>query len=131
MGPGERRELRDLVFRLTIMGSVLVPVGIGLGMIWAAENRGTAWSWARLEVGALCVLVSTVLLLLTQLKPGVSANLRWLGAVLGGAVVVFGMVCGAALTPAVPIGWLWLALVASQGAVLRLRSVKKRMEVVE
>lgn len=117
-----RRELRAVIFRLSAASCVLIPLGIGLGMVWAAQNRGAAWSWERVEIGALCVLISAVLLFVTQGSGGFSARLHGLVAVLGGIVVLFGMVCGAAVTPAVPIGWLWVALVASQGAVVLLRA---------
>ncbi len=126
-----RRELRDLIFRLSAASCVLVPLGIGLGMIWAAQNRGAAWSWERVEIGALCVLISAGLLFVTQLRGGPSERLRWLVAVLGGIVVLFGMICGAAVTAAVPIGWLWLATVASQGAVVVLRRAQARASIAE
>lgn len=121
LGARERTELRALIFRLTCGSCVLVPIGIALGMVWSTENLGAAWSWAREEVGAVFVLIAAVLLLVAQLRAGVSDRLRFVLAVLGGATVAFGMFGARAVTRAVPIGWIWLALVACAAAVVLLR----------
>ncbi len=131
LAAAERRELRTVIFRLSAASCGLVLLGIGLGMIWAAQNRGAAWSWERVEVGALCVLISAVLLFVTQLRGGLTDRLRWVLAAIGGVTVVAGMVGAKAVTPAVPIGWLWLALLASQGAVVVLRKAPSRAAIAE
>lgn len=130
LAAAERRELRAVIFRLSAMSCVLVPLGIGLGMVWAAQHRGAAWSWERVETGALCVLISAVLLFVTQWRGGPSDRLRWVLAAIGGVTVIAGMFGAKAVTPAVPIGWLWLALLASQGAVLLLRA-RDRASIAE
>lgn len=122
----QRRELNALMFRLTCASIVLVPIGIGLGMVWAKENLGVAWSWQRMEVGALFVLVATVLLFVVQTSLRVSDALRSVVALLGAVVVAFGMLGARAVTHAVPITWLVLAFAFSQIAVIMLRAKRAR-----
>jgi hypothetical protein len=89
-------------------------------MFWAAKNVGRAWSWQPIEKGALLVLVSSWALLLVQTKLVVSERVRAVVALLGGMGVVVGF-AARPLTNAVPVGWLCIALIASQGAVILLR----------
>lgn len=130
LGARERRELRDLIFRLTCVSCVTVPIGVALGMVWSAQHRGAAWSWERVEVGAFFVLVSAVLLLVVQLRIRVSDYFRFVVAVLGGTAVAFGMVGARAVTPAVPIAWLGLAFAASQIAVVVLSGSRRKGNAV-
>ena len=116
-----RAEVRAAMFGFTVAASVLVPVGMVLGMVWAAENTGEAWAWRPVENGALLVLVSSWLLLLVQTRLVVSERIRAVLALLGGLGVVVGFAARPAVTNAVPITWLCLALIASQGAVILLR----------
>jgi hypothetical protein len=119
--PAQLRELNALMFRLTCVSVALVPIGMVLGMIWARENLGAAWSWQRTEAGAFFVLVATVLLFVVQTSVRVSDWLRFAIALLGATAVAFGMLGARAVTPAVPITWLVLAFAFSQGAVAFLR----------
>lgn len=116
-----RGEVRAAMFGFTVAASVLVPVGMVLGMFWAAENTGEAWAWRPVENGALLVLVSSWLLLLVQTRLVASERVRAALALLGGVGVVVAFSARPAVTNAVPITWLCLALIASQGAVLLLR----------
>lgn len=120
LAEGERRVLRQAIFRLALAGCALVPMGIVLGMLWAAENLGRAWSWDRVEIGALSVLAATVFLFVVQLRVAGSGRTRWLLAALGGIILGFGWVCGGALTAVVPISWLCGAFVAGQAAIALL-----------
>jgi hypothetical protein len=121
----ERRELRTAMFWFTVTASVLVPVGMILGMFWATENVGRAWSWLPVENGALLVLGSSWLLLLVQTRIVVSEKARAFLALLGGIGVVVGLTAKP-LAANVPIGWLCLALIVSQGAVVMLRQKNAR-----
>lgn len=126
--PPERevRTQRREIFRMTAVGSVLVPLGVVLGMAWAHGHLpGGAWSWAPVEIGAACVWASTWLLLLVQLRVIPSERVRALLMVLGAAVVLLGWFAKG-LTPVVPAGWLGVALILSQGAIAWLHVRSKR-----
>jgi len=118
----QRRE----IFRLTAVSSVLVAVGIALGMVWAAKNLGRAWSWAPVEIGALAVLISTGLLLLVMQRRAIlDERVRALLALLGATVVGVGWLGANALTP-VPTAWLCGAAILTQGAVALLQVRARR-----
>lgn len=121
LSPEQRRELRALMFRLTCVSAACLPIGLVLGMVWARESLGAAWSWRPTEVGALFVLLATVLLLIAQLSIRVSDRIRFVIAMVGATAVAFGMLGAQAVTAAVPITWLVLAFACSQGAVAVLR----------
>ncbi|MCX6955740.1 MAG: permease prefix domain 1-containing protein, partial [Verrucomicrobia bacterium] len=115
-----RQTQRREIFRMSVTGGVLVPLGMVLGMIWINGDGGVVqrpWSWAPLEIGALAVLVSTWLLLLIQLKPGL-AGIRG-RAVLAVIVAAIATVAWFAkgLAPILPYPWLCAALVLIHGAV--------------
>jgi hypothetical protein len=116
----ERKEWTRLLAWLAAGSSGLLPVGMVLGMVWAAENLGTAWAWKPVEIGALAVWVSAILLWLAQTRWSVRGHLPWLIAVLGGVVMFFGWIVAAARTP-LPIAWFCGAFVAAQLAILVLR----------
>jgi hypothetical protein len=118
----EIESLRRQIFRLTVVGSALVPVGIVLGMIWAARNppHYRAWSWEPVEIGALAVVVSTWLLLLAQvaavIRRRIDDRVRAVLAILGAAVVGVGWFAKG-LAPEVPIAWACGAAILAQGTI--------------
>ncbi len=120
----ERKELTRLLAWLAAGCSGLLPVGIVLGMFWAAENLGTAWAWKPVEIGALAVWVSALLLWLAQTRWSVRGRSSWLIALLGSGVLAFGWIVAAARTP-LPIAWFCGAFVAAQLAILVLRREPK------
>ncbi len=120
LGARERREWTRLLAWLAAASSGLLPVGIALGMIWAKENLGVAWAWKPVEIGALAVWVSAILLRLAQTRWWARGRLPRLIAVLGSLVLFFGWIVAAARTP-LPIAWFCGAFVAAQLAVLVLR----------
>ena len=100
------------------------PVGVGdAGIVTLTPS-----AISSITTASPFVFVSAALLLVAQLRMRISDHLRFMLAVLGGATVAFGMFGVRAVTPAVPIGWLWLAFVASSAAVVLLRP-KPEMEV--
>jgi hypothetical protein len=121
----ERDKLRRILFRLTATSIGCLPIGIALGMFWAAQNLGHAWAWTPLETGAAFVLLSSLLLLLAQLRP-VSDFARYWLAVIGGIILAIGWVGANALTNVVPIAWLCGAFALSQIAVLLVRPAARR-----
>lgn len=116
----ERRELRQLMLRLTLASAVLVSIGMVLGMFWAAENLGRAWSWSPVELGALLVCGSSILSLLAQTCGRLSDRIIVYLTTLGLFVVQYGWYGVNALTPVVPIMWLCLAIFLSQAALVGL-----------
>lgn len=120
----ERREWTRLLAWLAAGSVGLLPIGIVLGMVWAAEHLGTAWAWKPVEIGAVAVWISAILLWLAQTRWSVRGRLPWLIAVLGSVVLVFGWLVAAARTP-LPIGWFCGAFVAAQLAILVLRREPK------
>lgn len=125
----ERTVLRRVIFRLTVANCIVVPAGVGLGMIWAAQNLGSMWSWRRPEIGALLVIFATGLLLLVQLRGKFHDRARWLLAAMGGAVVVFGWFGVSAFASTTPIAWVSGVLVASHIAVALLAPAKPESRV--
>ncbi len=122
----ELRTQRREIFRMSITASILVPVGLVLGAIWAARySTFGAWSWKPVEVGALCVLISTWLLLLMQVRPLNNEKVRAVLALLS-AVVVGGGWFASALTSIVPITWLYGSVIIGQGAVALIHERAKR-----
>ena len=125
----ERTVLRRAIFRLTVANCIVVPAGVGLGMVWAAQNLGSMWSWQRPEIGALLVISATGLLLLVQLRRKFDDRARWLLAAMGGAVVIFGWFGVKAFTSTTPIAWISGVLIASHIAVALLGPVKPELRV--
>lgn len=125
-GERERTTQCREIFRMTATASVLVPVGMVLGMFWAARHGSGAWSWAPVEVGALCILISTWLLLVVQLRVVRSEQVRAVLALLGATVVGTGWFA-AGLTAIVPVNWLYAAAIATQGAIAVLHARSKRI----
>jgi hypothetical protein len=122
----ERRKLQRTLFRLTAISTVCLPVGMALGMVWAAKNLGRAWAWAPGETGAAFVLFSSLLLLFAQLRR-VPDRVRYIIAVIGGVILTIGWV-GARAATSVPITWLCGAFAAAQIAVLLVRSPPPRIQ---
>jgi len=129
----ERQTQRREIFRMTVVASVLVPVGMALGMIWI---NGTGsfphhrWSWEPLEIGALAGLIATWALLAVQLKPGlVSDRGRAMLAVIVAAVATVAWFAKG-LAPILPYAWLCAALVFVQGAIAlwQIRSTRAAAE---
>lgn len=125
----EHGELRHLLFRLTVVSGVLVPVGMILGMAWAGSNLGRAWSNSPVELGAAVILVSIILSLIVQTRTFVDHRVRWLLAVAGNIALILGWMWARAATPAVPIAWLSLALITSQVAIMLLPQRKTTAQV--
>jgi hypothetical protein len=121
----ERGKLCRLLFRLTAISSACLPVGIALGMWWAAQNLEHAWSWTRQETGAAFVFASTLLLLLAQLRT-LSDRLCHVMAVMAGVTLAVGVFVAGGTTGGMPIGWLWIAVVLSLVTVLLVRSSPPR-----
>ena len=122
----DRQALRRTIFRLTVASCVVVPFGIGLGMRWAAENRGRGWAWERVEIAALLVTFSTFLLLFGHFSTKIDDRVRWLLAVLGGTTVTVGLFNAKGLNSTVSIGWLLIALATAQVVVAVLRPAKAK-----
>lgn len=123
----EIRAQRRALFELAVIGSVLVPVGLVLGMLWdGATHQGRYWSWQPVEVGGLSVLISTWLLLAVQCRGGLSVRVRAVLALLGASVVGIGWFGANAVTAALPISWMCGAAIFSQGAVALLHVRSKR-----
>ncbi len=114
----EMRALRREVFRLTVAGSGLVPVGIVLGIMWAAQTgpHYRAWSWAPVEIGALSALVSTWLLLWVQMRIKIGHRECAVLAMLGAAVTSIGWFAKG-LTPEASVAWVCGAAIFAQGAM--------------
>jgi len=114
----QRREM----FRLAVASSVLMTLGTAAGRTYALNVFPyRAWSWAPAELGEFSVLLASWLLLLVQLRVIVDSRVREGLALLGAAIVGVALFSGMASTATVPIGWLWIATVLSQGAVALLR----------
>lgn len=112
-GLAEQREMRRVMYWLSIAASVFVPGGIALGIAWASENLDHAWSWRPVEIGALLVLGSSWLLLLAQTRFRVSDQARAFLAIVGAVATAVGF-AAKALTPVVSVGWLGIALILIQ-----------------
>lgn len=119
---------RRAMFHLTVLGSVATPLGMILGAIWASGSHlHRAWSWAPVEVGALCILISTWLLLLAHFRVVRQAGiLSSVLAILGAAAVGAGWWVAGALTGPVPAAWLCGAVVIAQGGLVLLNERAKR-----
>ena len=122
----DRHDLRQLIFRLTLISSAFLPVGILLGMVWARGALGRAWGWAPVETGAAFILFSTALLLFAQVRLKLDVPTRYVIAVLGAVVLAFAWPVTNAVTATVPIAWLCGAFSVSQIAVLVLASTGRR-----
>ena len=125
----ERRDLQQLIFRLTVISSVCLPIGLVLGMFWASANLGRAWAWDPKETGAAFVLFSNLLLLVQLRKVG--DRVRCILATLGAAILAIGWFGASAVTSTVPIAWLCGVFAAAQLAMLMLRSSASRTSVAE
>jgi hypothetical protein len=118
---------RRAMFKLTVLGSVTTPVGMALGAVWAAQVSSHAWSWAPVEVGALCVLISTWLLLVAHFRVVWEARvLSAVLAILGASVVGAGWLVAGALTAPVPVAWLCGAAIIAQGGLVLLHERAKQ-----
>ncbi len=117
--PELRRTWRAVTVRFSLAGLVLTTAGIGLGMVWAAENLPAAWSWLPVETGALLILVSTALTLLVQRWPGGSDTARGAVAACGVIAVPVGWMGAKAAGTAVPFAALCIAVVAAQAVLAR------------
>jgi hypothetical protein len=111
----ERREARRSLWWLAIGSGVLVPVGMMLGMIWAADHLGRAWGWDPKEVGGVLVLLSSWLVLFLHPRRTVSDRTLWWLAIVGGLGVDLQLASWAfaAVVPA----WICVTLIAAQVAV--------------
>lgn len=125
----ERGEMRHLIFRLTVVSGMLVPVGMILGMVWAVSNLGRVWSNSPVELGAAFILVSIVLSLIVQTRTFVDHRVCWMLAMAGNIALILGWMWARAVTPAVPIAWLSLSLIASQVAIMLLPQRKVTMQM--
>jgi ABC-type transport system involved in cytochrome c biogenesis permease subunit len=119
----ERQGLQWLIFRLTLTSSLSLPIGIVLGMFWAAHNLGRAWAWAPVEAGAAFALFSTLLLLLVQLRKN-DDRLWCILATLGAISLAVGWFGANAVTSTAPVAWLCGALSVAQIVTLRIRTAK-------
>src|SRR5207253_2737093 len=95
-GKSERLErvpgnIDRLISQLSKAGSVMVAVGIVLGMVWANRNIGFVWKWAPVETGALLIFLSPVITLLAHFRSSIRYRTR-------AAVASFGLLV-------VPVGW--------------------------
>lgn len=125
----ERGELRCVLLLLTTLSCLVLPPGIFLGGIWAAENLGAAWSWAPIEIGAATITFAAFFQLVAFWRGLGSDSARHLLAVLGGAAVAIGW--GMAKAPqggTWPLVWACLAVALGQVAVLFLRMAAQRNE---
>ena len=116
----ERQSLGRLIFRLTLTSSIALPIGIMLGMFWAAYNLGRAWAWAPVETGAAFALFSTLLLLLVQLLR-VDHQRQCVLATLGAVSLAIGWFGANAVESTAPIAWLCGAFGLAQIVTLRTR----------
>lgn len=126
----EVQSLRRQMLRLTVAGSVLVPVGVVLGMIWAAKNppHHRAWSWEPVEIGALAVLLSTWLLLFVQVRMKLTHRAGAVLAVMAAAVVGVGWFAKG-LAPEWPIAGMCGAAIFGQGAIALWQARARRAAV--
>lgn len=120
LSAGERSEIRRVMFRLNVASAILVPTGIVLGMFYAAETWGRAWSWAPVELGALLVLGTTFVSLVAQSIGALAERVVSYLAVLGFFAVQYGWWGVKAATPIVPVTCLCAALFATQVALVAL-----------
>ncbi len=116
----EWSELQRVLFRLTVSGALFLPFGIGLGMFWAAEHLGAAWSWDKLELGSLVIVASTLLSLAAQTRLISDNRARALVTAFGVIAVVVGWFAAKSIMAVAPVAWLCVAVIASQVAVMEL-----------
>lgn len=121
----EHIEFQRQMWRLTLVSIGLIPMGIVFGMafMWQKNGGHGFWSWEKSENGALMVLISALLLWVAQL--GVMTSRLSRGWALVSGIIGLGFarfwIGEAVVTAGVPIGWLWVAVITSQVAVMALR----------
>lgn len=125
----EHDELRRVLLLLTTLSCLVVPPGILLGAIWAAENLGAAWSWAPVEIGALTITFAAFFQLVALwCRLGTDVT-RYQLAMLGGVAVAIGW--GIAKIPVGGLGplvWACFAVVLAQVALLFQRMAETRSD---
>lgn len=123
----ERWELRHVLLLLTGLSCVVVPPGVVLGAVWAADNLGAAWSWAPVEIGALVIAFAAFFQFTALWRRLGSDSTRYVLAVLGGGAVAIGWGMAKAPIGGIwPLVWACIAVALAQVAVLFFRMAEKQ-----
>jgi cytochrome c assembly protein len=112
------RELEALGTRLVLLSCGCVPVGVGLGSVWASDNLGRAWAWTPIETSAGLVLVSLALLLVGHRVAPLGRRGREVLMVLAALVTVSAWLAPKTGGPMNPIVWCCAAFGLGEAAVL-------------
>jgi hypothetical protein len=94
------RSLRRVAAPLTVFGGGCTLAGMLLGMRWAAQEWGVAWSWDSRETGALAVVVGNGALAVLLMLPRVADSARMALALLNSVLVSL-----AWFHPLLGLGW--------------------------
>jgi hypothetical protein len=113
------QSLRRVAVPLTVFGGGCTFAGMLLGMRWAAQEWGVAWSWDSRESGALAVVVGNGALAMLLMLPRVADSARMALALLNSVLVslawfhpLLGLGWGKPHSYGIPT-WAFLALLAA------------------
>jgi ABC-type transport system involved in cytochrome c biogenesis permease subunit len=89
-GPRQSDAFRHIGSRIAAAAVALTLAGILLGAFWSRGHLGPYWQWDAREVGGLCVLAWSCVLLSCLRWRSVSASSAMLAGVIGNVVVLLG-----------------------------------------